>query len=138
MPSYPDRILSEVLWSCGRKRYDRAAFDAAVTEYHMDVLGTAERWKPEESVFPGTSVRIGFMCWDAAGEEQLDVAFDIESDHPEHFTAGDLLFKVCDGIAADLEEHDRKLYDHCFFEGLSLHTPTAERDRPLYFVRFGS
>ena len=135
MSDLPDYLLKDVLWSCGRARHPSpAAFSAAVRQYHLDII-QKDTWSPDEGVLPLAEVRIGFECWDADGEHEHEPIIQIKSDQPGQFTALGLLFAVCDGIAEHLDQNNRELFDHCFFEGLS-RAKTA--DPPLYWVRFGS
>ncbi|MFV8749533.1 hypothetical protein ACNOYE_03155 [Nannocystaceae bacterium ST9] len=131
----PDRLLRDVLWVCGSRRYpSRTAFDAAVRDYEMRILQTAERWQPDELVLPVPRVDVQFMVW--RGEEQVEPRLRLEASEPRGFTALDLLHQIHEGIAAWLDEHQANLYDHCFFEGLSRSGQPSEV--PLYFVNFGS
>ena len=71
-------------------------------------------------------------------EKHNQVLFKVLRDatKPEIKAAVELMFKVCDGVAADLVATGSELWDHHFFEGLGLHQGAGEP--PLYHVWFGS
>ncbi|MCB9763266.1 MAG: hypothetical protein H6739_26085 [Alphaproteobacteria bacterium] len=132
----PERLLSRVLWACDSTRWpDRAAFDAAVRQYHLDIVKSDERWTPDAVAVRAPVVRVGFMCW-TDDDQQIEPVLTLKADDGQAFTNLELLHKVCDGIAAYLVEHKCALYDHHFFEGLGLHQGAGEP--PLYHVWFGS
>jgi hypothetical protein len=133
MPS-PKRLLSDVLWSCDRTRYPTpAALLEALREYERDILGE-ERFAPDTVVLETPAVDVTYPCW-TADDDQISVTLQLLSAHPEHFTALDLLYKILDGMAEQLVAEDCQLWDHHFFEGLTLE---SDGDPPDYYLRFGS
>jgi hypothetical protein len=133
--SWPKRLLSEVVWIIKPKRYaDQAALELAVREYHVAIMKSDERWQPDTRVLSAQKLEVGFECW--IGDDQLDVEIELETADPEGWTTLELLFAIQQGIAGYLIANDGALYDHCFFEGLSL--GSSKGARPSYSVNFGS
>lgn len=133
---FPQTLLGSVLWSCGRKSWpSRDDFNQAVRQYHQDIVEDGDRWQPDAVVFPHPAIRVGFSYW-ADTESQGWHVLSMEADAAEGFTALGLLHGLCEGIAGHLTENNGDLYDHCFFEGLSLADEPG--DPPMYYIRFGS
>ncbi|MCA9707256.1 MAG: hypothetical protein KDK70_15495 [Myxococcales bacterium] len=134
MSELPKRLLQSVCWSCSKERHaDRAAFGEALRQYQLDIRGSADHWDPDARILELPRVRISFECWE--GESQLEPQLTLEAEDGAGFGALELMYGICDGIAAHLQEHGRELYDHHFFEGISAGETEGV---PLYFVRFGS
>ncbi len=135
MATWPRELFGSLCWSCGKKRWESAeAFSEAVREYQI-AIREEDTWRPDEVVLKSEVVRVSFMCWNAEGTEQPEPVLELRSASPEGFTALDLFFKLCDGMAAFMTDHNMDLFDHCFFEGLSAGKSGAI---PFYYVRFGS
>lgn len=130
----PKSLLHDILWRCEAKRYPaQDLFEQEVREYHEAILGDAERWRPDEVALEAPRVRVSFMCW-TPDERQIDALVELEANDGARFTTGELMHQLCDELGAYLLENDCKLYDHCFFEGLS-----KASDEPLtYYIYFGS
>lgn len=135
MAGFPKRLLSEVVWVLKPTEYaDRASFEAAVRAYHVAILKSDERWQPDARVLSATKVQVGFECW--VGEHERDVELELETDDPAGWTTLSLLFAIQQGVTGYLKANDGGLYDHCFFEGLSLGSTKA--GRPSYSINLGS
>lgn len=134
MNELPSRLLRDVLWSCSDERYaSEQAFGEAVHQYQVDIRDNADHWAPAARVLEQPRVRVSFRCWD--GEEQVEPVLELEARDGAGFSALELMYGICDGIAAHLSARSRKLYDHRFFEGLGL---GSSEGVPLYAVYFGS
>lgn len=133
--SYPQRLLGNICWTNSTERYpNREKFEKEVRTHQHDILETDEGWRPEELALEHPSVQIQFRCW--IGQEEAEPSFELNADDGKSFTTLELFHKVCDGIAQTLIQYNGQLYDHCFFEGLSLSSQHTKP--PLYFVYFGS
>ena len=127
----PERVLHGLCWSFRGGEYtNRAAFDEDVKQYQIDILGR-DSWSPDEVVVPGQQIRVVYCYWQ--GEEQLDGVVDLASDRVEGFSAGELLFKLHNRVVGPLRGNN-----HCFFEGLSLHSNQRPGKAPLYVLHQGS
>ena len=128
--SYPDELLWEVSWTFrGHVFADRAAFDAAVTEFQS--ADSSDVWRPNEVVLHAHRVRVS-----------PDVHWHLTDDHPtaefaadngSSFTAGELLFKVHNRFVSELQQ-----MDHKYFEGLTLDEDSDPGETPLYGLDLGS
>lgn len=137
----PDHILKNVCWRCGAERYaDAASFAEALRTYHTD-LELPYRLDEGAIALERAAVEIAFEYIDLEREEEIDDAILIHADAPEGFSALELMFKACDGIAARLDGRGA-LFDHCFFEGLTLDVAESatrpEGDPPRYWAYMGS
>jgi hypothetical protein len=127
----PERVLHGLCWSFRGGEYaDRAAFDEEVKQYQIDITGE-DTWFPDEIVIPSQKIRVVYMYWQ--DEKQLDGLVELTRDGGEGFTAGELLFKLHNAVVGPLREDN-----HCFFEGLSLHSHQAPEAAPLYVLHQGS
>jgi hypothetical protein len=120
--------MKSVCWAFRRSHPDRAAFVQAVRDYHIGILKTDERWRPDDVVIPAPRVSIIYDYWE--GENQLDRVATFDADDGRGFTAGELLWKINEDAAPRLQQQD-----HVFFEGLGLNAKSAE---PAYYMRLGS
>jgi hypothetical protein len=133
--SHPQYLLENIYWTNRTTRYpDREKFEKEVRTYQHDIAKTDKGWRPDELALAHPRALIQFRCW--IGEEDQEPNFLIEADNGESFTVLELFHKVCDGIGQTLMAQRGELYDHRFFEGLSLYQ--QRQDPPLYFVNFGS
>lgn len=133
--SYPTYLLESIYWSNRPERYpDREKFEKEVRTYQHDIAKTDKDWRPDELALAHPRALIQFRCWVERNEREPN--FLIEADNGESFTVLELFHKVCDGIGETLIKQNGELYDHRFFEGLSLFR--QEDEPPRYFVYFGS
>lgn len=134
--SHPTRLLNRVLWVNRAERYpDIEKFNKEISQYHFRILESDERWTPDVVALESGQVQICFQCWTPEGED-IEPVITLKADNERAFTTLELMHKLSDGLGAYLLEHSCELYDHCFFEGLSL--AEGERAIPLYFINFGS
>jgi hypothetical protein len=127
----PERVLYGVYWSFrGGHFADLATFNEQVRQYQVDI-GGEDTWSPDEIVIPCPRIRVAYVCW--RGEEQLGPVVQLTSDDGEAFSAGELLFKVHNAVVGPLEGDN-----HCFFEGLTLHSPPSRGKPPVYVLMQGS
>jgi hypothetical protein len=127
----PERVLSRVYWSFrGGPFADRPTFNEEVRQYQIDIA-EEDTWSPDEIVIPCPQIRVVYVYW--RGEEQLDGMVPLVSDDGEGFSAGELLFKLHNAVVGPLAGDN-----HCFFEGLTLHSHQAEGKPPLYVLMQGS
>lgn len=131
--TFEKRILSQVLWSFSRRFDDRSSFDAAVRRYHLDIVKSDERWRPEALVVPCQMVRVHFEYWELEPtEREVEETLALKTEHAAGFTALELLFQIHREVTTKLAPMDRK-----FFEGLSLRS--ADTDGvPFYWLSLGS
>ena len=127
----PDTVLPGLCWSFRGGTYaDRDAFDRKVRQYQIDTL-EKDCWAPQTVVLPCPRVRVAFMYWQ--GDDQLDGLLELVSDDGAGFTALELLFKIHNAVVGPLQGDN-----HCFFEGLGLHSNQAAGKPPLYVLGQGS
>jgi hypothetical protein len=127
----PKEILGDVLWSfVGGRFADRAAFDAAVRQYQIDIR-SKDTWRPSEVVIPGSKLRLVYECWE--GDKQIEPVIELSSDSGASFTASELLFKIHNAVVEQLRG-----MDHHFFEGLVPHSRQIADQPPLYELNLGS
>jgi len=131
----PGRLLEEVCWSFTEGPFpDRAAFDAAVRQYQIDIRESEDSWRPEEVVLPCSEVRITCEFWEEGwAEEEVEPIIHLTADNGTSFTAGELLFKVHNTVLAQ-----GNMGDHHFFEGLSRKRTRDPNEAPLYEIDTGS
>jgi len=128
--SLPEELLGDVSWSFRDDPYpDRAAFVAAVAEMYREM--EIEGWNADEVVLRCPRVRI--LCEDVEDEDGEDLVLDIRSDDGIAFTAGELLFKIHNGVAGN-----ESLGDHVYFEGLHLQEQPKGKKPPVYEMWLGS
>src|SRR5919198_439028 len=98
----PREVMADVAWSFDEEHYaDRAAFDAAVRQYQLDIY-QKDTWRPDEIVLACPRVRIScedFEEIEVEDEEGEEPILDFSADNSESFTAGELLFKLLHAIA---------------------------------------
>jgi hypothetical protein len=131
----PEDVLDDVLWSFTEGPFpDRAAFDAAVRQYQIDIQQGEDSWRPEEVVLPCSLVRITCEWWEEGwAEEEVEPIIPLTADNGTSFTAGELLFKVHNTVMAQ-----GNMGDHHFFEGLSRKRTRDPNEAPLYEIETGS
>lgn len=134
---YPEHLLRGVGWDFGGQEVydDRGTFEEAVRRHHEGIkwaaaVGSAGLWVPEKVVLRWPRVLIGYNLIPAGEDEEEDQLVDLAADG-EVYTAGELLFKLHNGVVGHL--HDRQ---HHRFEGLTFLMSTEEGD-PLYLLRQG-
>ena len=126
----PKEILTEVRWAFYGGRFDTIGeFLKAVQEYHEEI--DADEWQPEEVVLGCKEVTVQYAYWDEEDEE-IEDDFRLTADG-DHFSAGELLFKIHNQVVECLEEEDQH-----FFEGLSLYKNATSKDAPFYILELGS
>ena len=132
MDILPSRIMSDILWAFRGKPFaSQQEFEAQVRQYHLKIVKSAARWKPDEIAIPRPKVRVQYMCW--RGDDQVEPVVLLESDDGASFSQGELLYKIHNAVIEDLCK-----LDHSFFEGLSLHKQPPKGEAPLYFLSLGS
>jgi hypothetical protein len=132
MDILPARIMGDVLWAFRGKPFaTQKEFEKVVRKYHLDILKSAERWKPNELAVPRGKVRVQYMCW--RDGDQVEPVVLLASDDGKSFSQGELLYKIHNEVIADLRD-----LDHSFFEGLSLSKSSLKEEVPLYFISLGS
>jgi hypothetical protein len=135
MAKLPKLLLDQVVWILRPTHFaDRDEFNAAVRDYHVRILDSDERWRPEERVLAVPKLLLCFECWE--GEDQNDITLELATEDPEGWTTLDLLYAIHQQIVGHLQANDGTLGDHCFFEGLSLRS--ADADVPVYDLDLGS
>jgi hypothetical protein len=125
----PPTLMQGVEWLFrGPTFADRAAFEAAVTEFQNEEWGSD--WRPGEVVLRAARVRV---TPDADWFVGDDAVVDLTADDGRAFTAGELLFKVHNTFVAGLRETN-----HQFFEGFTLSAGEGAGWPPLYTLELGS
>jgi hypothetical protein len=76
-------------------------------------------------------VRVNYLCW--RGEEQVEPVVELSASNGVFFCAGELLFKLHQGVVADLQHTD-----HTFLEGLKMYSLPPPGQPPLYYLQLGS
>jgi hypothetical protein len=76
-------------------------------------------------------VRVSYLCWRSA--EQVEPVVELHADNGVSFRAGELLFKLHQAVAADLQHTD-----HRFLEGLRMYSPPPPDESPFYYLKLGS
>ena len=131
----PDRVLGQVVWTLKPLRYDDVDhFDASIRDYHGQILGDDDRWRPHERVALSPRLRLLFECHEA--DEPIEVGLELHCPDIDGWTNLDAMFAIQQAVAAYLIHHDASLGDHKFFEGLTLVDLHAEP--PLYRLDLGS
>ena len=132
MSELPRLIMNRVAWSLTGQPYtDRAAFEADVRQYHIDILDSDERWKPDELVIPAPRIGVAYEGLDEQAMALDERYMELDAASPEGFTALDLLFQVHNAVVEELSK-----IDHHFFEGFSLSSTGSEI--PCYRLHQGS
>jgi hypothetical protein len=132
MDILPSRIMSDILWAFRGKPFaSKQEFEEQVRQYHVKIVKSAERWKPEALAVQRPQVRVQYMCW--RGDDEVEPVVLLESDDGASFSQGELLYKIHNATVEDLRH-----MDHSFFEGLSLHKQPSKGEAPLYFLSLGS
>lgn len=135
MSELPKRLLKNVVWTMRPVLFeDREEFNAAVRNYHMDIVNSDERWRPQERVLAAARISLCFECW--VDDDQIEATVELATNDPEGWTTLDLLFAVHQRVTDYLSAHKGTLGDHCFFEGLSLRSD--KREPPVYDLDLGS
>jgi len=133
--SLPPSIMPGIAWSFfdGEVFADPAEFNERVRERQEDV-GAEEPWEPARVVLPAPRVRITYFgVVSPDDDEYTEMSVELASDDRAQFTAGELLFKINNAVAAHLRG-----VDHCYFEGLTISAPPAGDDPPVYEMHQGS
>jgi hypothetical protein len=116
-PDLPHALLEQVYWSSDDTIHpDHDAFQRAVRTYQVEI-SSEDTWRPDEVVLRVPRIRACFMCW--VDGDELEPVLTLVARDGVQFTAGDLLFALCNAIAGYLREHGATLSDHHFFEGLT-------------------
>jgi hypothetical protein len=132
---FPPTALVAVVWSflTGEQFADEAEFDRRVREYHVQVTGE-DTWDPDEVVLPVPRVRVMYFGLESPDDDEYtDFVAELTADNGAHFTARELLLKLNNTIAPQLEGAD-----HCYFEGLFLTEQVGDDGVPLYELMQGS
>lgn len=130
---HPSTLLGNMAWAFYLPEYETvAAFSEAVQQYQLDIYSKSD-WDPSAVILNAAKVRIGYMYWDLEEDDQLDAELLLEADNGISFTAGELLFKVHNGVAQQLDDNDAH-----FFEGFSLFGGYETKEVPLYHINLGS
>lgn len=130
-PPIPPSLLDNLDWSFpDNAPTDRVGFEDFVWQSQYRT-GNNRCWDPEETVLVSPHVRVSYLCW--RGQEQVEPVLELVSDNGTSFTAGDLLYKIHQGVAESLRGAD-----HRFLEGLILSSPVPAGQSPLYWMRLGS
>jgi hypothetical protein len=132
---FPPTALVAVLWAFGEGEQfsDPAEFDRRVREYH--VAGAEEdTWDPDEIALPVPRVRIAYFGLESPDDDEYtDMTVDLAADNGTHFTARELLLKINNAVAAQLDG-----VDHRYFEGLFFTDEVGEDGVPVYEMMQGS
>lgn len=128
------RIMSKVVWVLGGGRHaTEAEFSEAVRAYHVDIMGDAERWRPDEVVLEVNELEVLYDYWEIEPKErEVMAALRLRSRSGEGFRAADLLYQINEAVNDQLAP-----LDHKFFEGLTFseHGPGGV---PRYWMNLGS
>lgn len=131
MEHLPAHLLLGISWPLAGATYaSQADFERAVTDYHQGVTGDASAWRPGDVAIRAPRLRVRYRAYDAADREPV---VELAADDGEAFTAGELLFKVHNAVAAALTSRD-----HHYFEGLGRSRPSGEPPTPTYLLWQGS
>ncbi|MEO1270499.1 MAG: serine protease [Myxococcota bacterium] len=142
--AYPKSILPRLSWSLGNHTYDSAAsVDAQIKSFYQEYYPECsdERWNPDDVALRALSVRVQFRCVDREPPHEHHYPW-VTVHAPEgadHFTALDLVFGMHNAMAEHMNAHNRDMFDHHFFEGLSLvRLWNGPETVPHYYVDLGS
>lgn len=127
--TFPKRIMKDIVWSFRESYPDRVAFIDEVRDYHLAIVKSTDRWRPDEVVLTAPRVHITYEHWE--GDDQLDRTTTFTADDGRAFTTGELLWKINEDAAPRLQNQDHK-----FFEGLDL--GETEGNDPTYDMHLGS
>lgn len=132
---FPLTVMVAVVWSFfdGEQFADAAEFNQRVHAYHVEVTGE-DTWDPDEVVLSAPGIRVAYFGVESPDDEEYtDFMAHLRPDDGARFTAGELLLKLNNAVAAHL-----KGMDHCYFEGLFLTEDPPEEGVPLYEMMQGS
>lgn len=135
----PEFILCDTLWDfADQGPYpSQTAFAAAVLNHHRRAHEYAPEIRPEESWRPSSlairspRIKVEFFCDGPEGGVSWH-EIELGSEDGASFTAGELLFKLHNGIIERVRGNG-----HRYFEGLELRGVT-ESGVPVYDLRLGS
>lgn len=124
--------MKDVYWAFTSGVVERRKdFDEKVRNYHLRIFDK-DSWKPDEEVFPQSSIQICYEYWTEDGESEIEEFIKFQADNGESFTQGELLFKINNTVAEKVSRGD-----HVFFEGLNL-SETRHDEKPFYWMYLGS
>ena len=136
--STPNELLKDLYWSFRERFPDKASFEAELTHYNTRLLKPAPQM--DKIVFPEQKIVIQYHWTPFEDEEDEDKQILLETDNPEGFTLGELMFKINNTGITEEEEYDLSDQDAHFFEGLEYLTDD-DPDYPqtkVYYMILGS
>src|SRR3954462_10722247 len=96
----PRELMNGVCWAFRGERYaDRAAFDAAVRQYHLDIR-EEDDWRPDEVGLARNAGRITHETW--AEDADGNPVYELTTNDAEGFTAGELLYQIHNAVVEEL------------------------------------
>jgi hypothetical protein len=128
MAGQRELFMSGIHWTFSDKHYASEAEFVAAVNAHARELGREAKWDPKAIVVPERQVELQFSSViDGAAD---DTWAKIETDSPEGFTAGALLWRTHEKLT-NYNHGDERI-----FEGFQLWRTSAERKGkpPLYMV----
>lgn len=150
-------ILKNIAWVFNGISYDKISdFNKAVAQHQADT-GNREHWQPTDIVLDKPRVQIAYEYYITPDEmrfpdetyldedeadilpddpeeenERREVAVTFAADNGQHFTAGELLYKLHERL------WHRQLGDHIYFEGLLFCNKQQQQHTPLFYLHCGS
>jgi len=131
---YPKELLTDVSWTFGLGAFgSESEFENELKEYHDEVKG--ETLDTNTAILECTKVIIIYEVYDDDEEDFLEKELTLEPDNGSSFKLKELLYKINEEIAPELEDQDKRFLEGLFFE--SSNDP-AYPDTPIYNLFLGS
>ena len=121
-------LMRGVIWSFIGKPFESlSAFIEEVKKVQLK-FRESDSWEPDEVILEEPVIKIRYNFW--KGKNKSEPVIELKSDNGRNFAAGELLFKIHNAVAEEVDD-----VEHHVFDGLSF--VDREESIPVYWLNQG-